>query len=143
MYSFEAPQKLQTTHPNVNSEACQVPLPSQARHLGTCLNIGSGNALGALCRQVLLSLASSASKNLSSKCTLCSFNSSTPKFMFQYTNPSLRGEVYSNMNSGVLELKLHEGHFVDKFSRAKLASRRRTCLQSAQIAVSTQMSTRR
>ena len=46
--------------------------------------------------------------------------------MFEYTDPSLRGEVYSNMNSGVLELKLHEVHFADKFSGAELARRRRT-----------------
>ena len=46
---------------------------------------------------------------------------STPKFMFEYTDPSLRGQVYSNINSGVLELKLHEVHFAGKFSGAKLA----------------------
>ena len=34
--------------------------------------------------------------------------SSTPEFMFEYTHPSLRGEVCSSMNLGVLELKLHE-----------------------------------
>ena len=43
--------------------------------------------------------------------------------MFEYKNPSLRGEVYSNMNSGVLELKVHEVHFAVKFSRAELARR--------------------
>ena len=43
--------------------------------------------------------------------------------MFEYTDPSLRGEVYSNMNSGVLELKLHEVHFADKFSGAELGRR--------------------
>ena len=68
--------------------------------------------------------------------------SSTPEFMFEYTNQSLRGEVYSNMNLGVLELKLHEVHFADKFSGAELARLRRTCLQSAASAVSTPMSTR-
>ena len=62
--------------------------------------------------------------------------SSTIKFMFEYTDPSLRGEVYSNMNFGVLELKLHEVHFADKFSGAELARRRRACLQSARSAVS-------
>ena len=41
------------------------------------------------------------------------------------------------MNSGVLELKLHEVHFADKFSGAELARQRRTCLQSAPSAVST------
>ena len=61
----------------------------------------------------------------------------------EFTDPSLRGEVNSNMNSGVLELKLHEVHFADKFSGAELARRRRTCLQSAPSAVSTPMSTRR
>ena len=69
--------------------------------------------------------------------------SSTPEFMFEFTDPSLRGEVNSNMNLGVLELKLHEVHFADKFSGAELARRRRTCLQSAPSAVSTPMSTRR
>ena len=33
--------------------------------------------------------------------------SSTPTFMFEYTNPSLQGEVYSIMVMGVLELNLH------------------------------------
>ena len=28
--------------------------------------------------------------------------------MFKFTDPSLRGEVYLNMNLGVLELKLQE-----------------------------------
>ena len=69
--------------------------------------------------------------------------SSTLEFIFEFTDPSLRGEVNSNMNSGVLELKLHEVHFADKFSGAELARRRRTCLQSAPSAVSTPMSTRR
>ena len=61
----------------------------------------------------LLNLASSAPEKLSAKCTLCSFNSSTPEFMFQYSsscklrsvysNMNKLGSVYSNMNSGVLE----------------------------------------
>ena len=63
--------------------------------------------------------------------------------MFEYSDPSLQGEVYSNMNLDVLELKLHKVHFADKFSGAKLVRRRRTCLQSAPSAVSTPMSTRR
>ena len=67
------------------------------------VDIGIETALGALCRQVLLRLASSAPENLSAKCTSCSFNSSTPKFMFEYTSPRKLGSVYSNMNSGVLE----------------------------------------
>ena len=61
----------------------------------------------------------------------------------KFTDPSLQGEVNSNMNLGVLELKLHEVHFSVKFSGAELARRRRTCLQSAPSAVSTPMSTRR
>ena len=40
-------------------------------------------------------LTSSAPENLSAKCPSCSFNSNTPKFMFEYTSP--------RMNSGVLE----------------------------------------
>ena len=36
--------------------------------------------------------------------------SSTPKFMFEFTDPSLQGEVNSNMNWVVLELKLHKLH---------------------------------
>ena len=36
---------------------------------------------------VFLSLASSASENLSALCTLCSFKSSTPKYMFEFTSP--------------------------------------------------------
>ena len=50
---------------------------------------------------------------------------------------SLGVEVNSNIYSGVIELKLHEVHFADKFPGAKLARRRRTCLQSAPSAVST------
>ena len=61
--------------------------------------------------------------------------------MFEYTNQSLRGEVYSSMNSGVLELKLREVHFPDKFSKAELARLRRTCLQSSPSAVLTPMFT--
>ena len=57
----------------------------------------------ALCRQVLLRLASSAPENLSAKCTSCSFNSSTPEFMFEFTSPRKLGSVNSNMNSGVRE----------------------------------------
>ena len=41
------------------------------------------------------------------------------KLMFEFTDPSLRGEVNSNMNLGVLELKLHSVHFADKFSGAR------------------------
>ena len=68
---------------------------------------------------------------------------STLEFMFEYIDPSLRGDVYSNMNSGVLELKLHEVHFADKFSGAEFVRRRRTCLLIEPSAVSTPMSTRR
>ena len=71
------------------------------------------------------------------------FDSFLYQFMFEYTDPSLRGEVYSNMNSGVLEMKLHEVHFAVKFSGAELARRRRTCVQSALSAVSTPMSVKR
>ena len=67
------------------------------------VDIGVETALGALCRQVLLRLASSAPENLSAKCTSCSFNSSTPEFMFEFTSPRKLGSVNSNMNSGVLE----------------------------------------
>ena len=55
---------------------------------------------------VLLRLASSALENLSAKCTSCSFNSSTPKSMFEYTSPRKLGSVYSKINSGVLEAEL-------------------------------------
>ena len=41
--------------------------------------------------------------------------------MFEYTDPSLQGEVNSNMNPGELELKLYEAHLADKFSKAELA----------------------
>ena len=37
---------------------------------------------------------------------------STPKLLFEYTDPSLRGEEDLNMNLGVLELKLHKVHIV-------------------------------
>ena len=40
--------------------------------------------------------------------------------MFKHTNPSLQGEVYSNMNLYVLELKLYEVQFADKFSEPSL-----------------------
>ena len=63
--------------------------------------------------------------------------------MFELTYPSLDKDVNLNMNLGVLELKLHNVHFTDKFSKAQLASLRRTTLQSAWSAVSTPMSTRR
>ena len=46
--------------------------------------------------------------------------------MFKYTDPRLRGEVYSNMNLSVLELKLHKVIFTDKFSEDKLARQRGT-----------------
>ena len=102
-------EELQPTHPNVNSEVSQVPLASQARHRGTWLpraDIGVETALGAVYRQVLLRLASSALENLSAKCTSCSFNSSTPEIMFEFTSPRKLGSVNSNMNSGVLEAEL-------------------------------------
>ena len=51
--------------------------------------------------------------------------SSRPEFISEYTGPSLRGEVYSNMNSGVLELELDEVHFAEKFSGDELARQRR------------------
>ena len=53
-------------------------------------------------------------------------DSSTPEFMFEYTYWSLPGEVYSNMDLGVLKLKLLEVHFANKFSGAELARQRRT-----------------
>ena len=43
----------------------------------------------------------------------------------------------------VLELKLHNVHFADKFSGANLTRLRTTCLQSAPSGVSTPMSTER
>ena len=67
------------------------------------VDIGVETALDALCEQVILRLASSALENLSAKCTLCSFNSSTPKFMLEYTSPRKLRSIYSDMNSGVLE----------------------------------------
>ena len=67
------------------------------------VDIGVETALGALCRQVLLRLASSALENLSAKWTSCSLNSSTPEFMFEFTSPRKLGSVNLNMNSGVLE----------------------------------------
>ena len=69
--------------------------------------------------------------------------SSTPEFIFEFTDPSLQGEMNSNMNLGVLELKLHKVHLADKFSKAELARLRRIFLQSAPCAVFIQMSTRR
>ena len=66
-------------------------------------DIGVENALRSLCRQALLRLASSAPQNFSAKCSSCSFNSSKPKLMFEYTSPRKLGSVYSNMNSGVDE----------------------------------------
>ena len=67
------------------------------------IDIGVETALGSLWRRVLLCVASSAPVNLSAKCASCSFNSSTHKFMFEYTSPRKLGSVYSNMNSGLLE----------------------------------------
>ena len=54
---------------------------------------------------VFLCVASSVLENLSAKCTLCSFNSNTPEFMFEYTSPCKLGSVYSNKNSGALDTK--------------------------------------
>ena len=51
----------------------------------------------------LLSLTSLASENLSAKCTTCSFKSSTPKFMFEFTSPCKLGSVNSNISLGILE----------------------------------------
>ena len=51
------------------------------------LGIGVETALSELWRQVLIRLASLASENLSLKWRFCSFNLSTPKFMFEYTSP--------------------------------------------------------
>ena len=58
---------------------------------------------GALCRQVLLRLASSAPENLLVKCTLCNFNSKTPELMFHCTSPRMLGLVHSNTNSDVIK----------------------------------------
>ena len=87
---------MSTKYPNVN----QVPKLSIGVLGYLHIDIGVETALGAFCRQVLLRLASSAPQNLSAK---CSFKSSTPKFMFEYTSPCKLGSVYSNINSGVLE----------------------------------------
>ena len=99
--------ELQPTHPNVNSggKPSTPRLASSASgYLATSsLTLGVETALGALCRQVLLRLASSAPENLSAKCTSCSFNTSTPKFMLEFTSPRKLGSVNSNMNLGVLE----------------------------------------
>ena len=70
--------------------------------------------LGALWRQVLFRLANLAWENLFAKCTSCSFNSSTPKLLFEYTSPRKLGSVSLNMNSGVLE---HESVKLSPFSR--------------------------
>ena len=43
---------------------------------------------------------------LSAKFTLCSFNSSTPKYMFKATSPCKLGSMYLNLNLGVLEPEL-------------------------------------
>ena len=67
----------------------------------------------------------------------------TPKFMFEFTDPSLQGEVNSNMNLGFHVLKLHKVQSAEYVSKAELARLRRTFLQSALSAVSTKMSTRR
>ena len=68
----------------------------------------------------------------------------TPKFMFECTDPSLRGEVNSNINTVHLSWSCaHKVNLADKFSGAKVARERRTCLQSAPSEVSTLMFTRR
>ena len=67
-------------------------------------DIGVEAPIDALYIQVLLSLASSAAENLSAKCTSCSFNSSTPELIFEFTSPRKLGLVNSNMNSDVLEI---------------------------------------
>ena len=103
--------ELQPTHPMSTRKSVKYPLSRKLgiRVLGYLLiDIGVETAIGSLCRQVLLLLASSALENLSAKCTLCSFNSSTPEFLFEYTSPHTLVSVYSNMNSGVLEAELVE-----------------------------------
>ena len=69
--------------------------------------------------------------------------SSTPRFIFKFSNLDLRGEVNLNMNLGVLELKMQEVHFNNKLSKAKFAGLGTTCLQIASSAVSTLMSTKK
>ena len=91
--------ELQPTHPNVNSggkPSTPRLASSSSGYLATSsLTLGVETALGALCRQVLLRLTNSAPENLSAKCTSCSFNTSTPKFMFEFTSPRKLGSVNS------------------------------------------------
>ena len=91
--------ELQPTHFNVNSggKPSTPHLASSASgYLATSsLTLGVETALGALWRQVLLRLASSAPENLSAKCTSCSFNTSTVEFMFEFTSPRKLGLVNS------------------------------------------------
>ena len=71
--------------PNVNSEAAKYTLPSKLGFcvLGTLLIDIGLTTPGALGSPVLLSLASLASENLTTKCSSCSFNSSQPKTKFK------------------------------------------------------------
>ena len=102
MYSHEVLQKRGKTL--TDSSKCKLGGKFGIGVLGYLLvDIGVKTTLGALCRQVLLRLASSAPEKLSAKCPSCSFNSSRPEFMLEHTSPCKIGSVCLNMNSSVLE----------------------------------------
>ena len=46
-----------------------------------------------------------------------------PEARLKYSSPSLRGEIYFNLASGVLELKLHKVHYAAKSSELALMSK--------------------
>ena len=61
-------------------------------------------ALGPIRRQVPVPLTSSALDTFSAKCTLCSFNSSTSKLVFEYTSPCKLGLCICQLTQVYLKL---------------------------------------
>ena len=72
-------------------------------YLALPIDICVESTQGQLCRQVLLSLASLDPEKLSAKSTLGGFNSTTLRFMLEFTSPCKLEPMNSNMNLGVLE----------------------------------------
>ena len=124
MYSYEVLQKSGRT--STDSSQCQLrgaKYPSP-RKLGIgvlgylLVDIGVETALGANCRQVLLRLASSAPEKLSAKCTLCSFNWSTPRCTWSWVGevlPLFRRTSSRVFFSFVLIWVFEYCHFFKKF----------------------------
>ena len=118
VYSYEVPQKRGRT--STNSSKCQLGGKPSTPRLASSASGYLATSLLTLGQKMHLvhfadkfSSASQARPRRTclqstphAKYTSCSFNSSTPNFMFEYTSPRKLGSVYSNMNSGVEELSV-------------------------------------